>query len=393
MPPIDASTRKRLAIFFDGTWKRPGDQTSVDQLHGWTRKGMVGDVFQDAKYIPGVGTQFGRLIRGGVLGTGLSKNIREGYRWLVENYVERPDGASDQIFLFGFSRGAYSARSLAGMIARYGILRRDAAISVEELYKDYRAERYRSAAIQASTYEVEIHFMGIWDTVGALGVPSRVSIPGSRKRNRFHDTHPSPVYRAACHALALDEHRPDYDVTLWTVAHLLDREGRLPSPTRRAAEIYPRIEQRWFVGSHSDVGGGSTTPTPLSKIPLRWIQQQASKEGMVFDTEVKLDGTEHLGARGKPSDSLGTFLNGFYAFAVEKRHEREVARPIRPAPDEEDERVVQEPVNETIDPTVIERWRDDPDYPDWVGRTRLERAGIDPDIVPLDGPLRVVSRQ
>src|SRR5258706_3396704 len=124
---------KRLALFFDGTWNRPEDNTNV-----WRLALMLADkgedgVPQEKFYDEGVGTHLVDRFTGGAFGYGLSENVRGGYRWLMEHY-----NPGDEIFLFGFSRGAFTARSLAGVIARCGLLKPDAPIGFRQLYERYQ---------------------------------------------------------------------------------------------------------------------------------------------------------------------------------------------------------------------------------------------------------------
>src|SRR5262249_8200426 len=149
---------------------------------------------------------------GGAFGDGLSANIRQGYAWLVENHQE-----GDEIFLFGFSRGAYTARSLAGLIRASGLLKQNRAELVPQAYDCYRSaggdpdtEATRAFRSQNSK-EVDIAFIGVWDTVGSLGIPiSGFDFPGFHDSYRFHSTVLSRRIRAAYHALAINEFRSLY---------------------------------------------------------------------------------------------------------------------------------------------------------------------------------------
>jgi hypothetical protein len=123
----------RLALFFDGTWNRPKSNTNV-----WRLSLMLADRSTDGKqqklfYDSGVGTHWYDQLTGGMFGAGLSNNVREGYRWLMQNYNE-----GDEIFLFGFSRGAFTARSLAGLIARCGLLKPEAPMGFWDVFERYQ---------------------------------------------------------------------------------------------------------------------------------------------------------------------------------------------------------------------------------------------------------------
>jgi len=181
------TTRKRLALFFDGTWNEPPDHTNVRRLRLMLAERDQAGVEQRALYNAGVGTRWYDRLSGGLIGTGLSENVRDGYRWLVENYDE-----GDEIYLFGFSRGAYTARSLAGIIARCGLLKADAPISFAQLFERYKlGDTVRTlhdltrdkANSESMDFEEQallrhayyrrnlIKLVGVWDTVGSIGLP------------------------------------------------------------------------------------------------------------------------------------------------------------------------------------------------------------------------------
>lgn len=266
----------RLAVFFDGTWNTPTDRTNVDNLFRLLETGDPAQ--QRGTYIQGVGTASGGLLSsfwnalGGAFGDGLSENICAGYEWLVRNYQ-----TGDQIYLLGFSRGAYSARSLAGMIRRCGVLHSNHLDRIGEAYELYRRElkpdspgelRFRDQF----AHETAIEFVGVWDTVGTLGIPiGDFDLPGFRGSYAFHDTNLSSKVRAAYHALAIHEFRSAYLPTFWT-----------SSEKQRPAEL--PVEQRWFLGAHSNVGGGYAEDQ-LCNLSCRWIQRMAERHGLGFERE------------------------------------------------------------------------------------------------------------
>jgi uncharacterized protein (DUF2235 family) len=136
---------KRLALFFDGTWNKPENNTNV-----WRLQLMLADTGEDGVpqlkyYDEGVGTKWFDRLTGGAFGYGLSDNVRNGYRWLMEHY-----NPGDEIFVFGFSRGAFTARSLMGVIARCGLLKPDAPMSFAQLY-----ERYQKGDTVRPIYELK----------------------------------------------------------------------------------------------------------------------------------------------------------------------------------------------------------------------------------------------
>src|SRR6266403_3607945 len=207
---------RRLAIFLDGTWNTLNNNTNV-----WRLKSLTSETAdQRVYYSQGVGTRRGESARGGVSGYGIDDEIIEAYTWLIQNF---DDG--DEIFIFGFSRGAYTARSLSGLISKCGIMKLGAPLSIEQLYARYRlyiASTIRSLQAKALPKDASIEeqwlvkysrptriaFVGVWDTVGSMGVP-RGSIEAKVHRYRFLDTHLRLDNENAFHALALDEHRED----------------------------------------------------------------------------------------------------------------------------------------------------------------------------------------
>jgi Uncharacterized alpha/beta hydrolase domain (DUF2235) len=280
---------KNLVVCCDGTWNDPDElrdhvaqPTNVAKL----ALALISDVerppneqAQLVLYEPGVGTAAGERLIGGAFGFGISANIRAGYRFLARYY-----SPGDRIFLVGFSRGAYTARSLGGLIHNCGILRQECVDQVDAAYAFYRDRTNQThpstiaAQIFRKTYshaDSSVYFIGVWDTVGALGIPS--SLPGWHELSKmfpgweelwgFHDTRLSPSVGFGYQALAIDEERPPYEPTLWTL------DG--PPPAEQV------LEQVWFAGVHSEVGGG-TADSALSDIALLWIAQKAQDAGLTF---------------------------------------------------------------------------------------------------------------
>lgn len=266
-----------LVICCDGTWNVPDElrqgvaaPTNVAKL----ALGVLCTEASDQKlfYEPGVGTNADTRVIGGAFGYGLSANIKNAYRFLAQEY--RP---GDQLFLFGFSRGAYTARSLAGLIRNCGLLTSNHVDRVDDAFAFYRD---RTSTTHPDTlasnlfrrmysYEDDtIHFIGVWDTVGALGIPT--GLKGSEELSKlnpnweklwgFHDTQLGRHVQNAFHALSIDEQRDPFRPTLWTSAN--------PGQT---------VEQVWFAGVHSEVGGGSLN-AELSDIALLWMVEQATQQ-------------------------------------------------------------------------------------------------------------------
>src|SRR4051794_28019569 len=212
--------KKRLIVCCDGTWNRADHvdhgkpaATNVCKLRNAIDEPGSGEIPQYVHYEEGVGTRPWEHLLGGGMGVGLSRNVQECYAFIVDNYEP-----GDELFFFGFSRGAFTARSLAGLVRNSGILLRRDRDMVEDAYKLYRsrdpgnapweagAKRFRDE--HACVPEPEITFIGVWDTVGALGIPVHgLSPPWLTKSFAFHDTTLSSFVKNGYHALSIDERR------------------------------------------------------------------------------------------------------------------------------------------------------------------------------------------
>ena len=315
---------RRIVLLFDGTWNRRKHRTNVSRMHASIVSSGRDDPEQPCFYDEGVGTKWYTAITGGAFGRGLTENILEGYAWL-----SRRQQPGDDIYIFGFSRGAYTARSLAGLIRKCGLLNtvsRERIAAANALYRDKdahpdgpRAQAFRAA----NSRETRIRFIGVWDTVGALGVPLSQG-PFSRGYYQWHDTELSKIVDCAYHAVATDEHRRDFDVTVWS---------------RKPGNV--DVEQRWFAGSHSDVGGGGGSE-PLTGIALRWLQDKAESCGLTLQDKATIGPQDHL---APVSDSFGEFALGIYRLFRRRHH-----RPFGSGQ------------NETVDESVWRRWAADPAY-------------------------------
>jgi uncharacterized protein (DUF2235 family) len=306
--------KKRLALFLDGTWNAVGDNTNVWRLKSLCSERSIDGAVQLSYYEIGVN---GFL--GGMFGKGLDRNITDAYGWLIDHF-----NPGDEIFIFGFSRGAYTARSLAGFIAKCGLLKPGSALGVKQLYNRYRRAADRTiwtllaeqsdGTLSGTTIEeqwmlkysmaVPIKLVGVWDTVGELGIPL-FSIPGiSRSTLGFLHTGLRLSIENGFHALAVDEHRRAFAPTLWTKRMPKDPSAKVAAPRPLFS-----VEQRWFVGAHANVGGGYASDL-LAQPPLRWIIKKASVYGLSFRTDVELDGN----VLGAPiANSYGEFMYGAYS--------------------------------------------------------------------------------
>jgi len=208
---------KRIIICSDGTWNKPGNtdngfvvRTNVQKIFEVIAK-SDGDIIQIKHYDNGVGV-IGNTIKrmvNGALGAGLDDNIINAYKFIVWNYEP-----GDEIYLFGFSRGAYTVRSLAGMIRKCGILKNQDLCLIKETYDFYRLKLHERKAARAMSAQFvaknsypdpEIKFLGVWDTVGALGIPHNSFRLWNQKRYKFHDLTLSSIIKYAYQAMAVDE--------------------------------------------------------------------------------------------------------------------------------------------------------------------------------------------
>lgn len=291
-PP--ASRTKRIILLLDGTWNDPaaGDndtnivrledlivrtlrETSTETAatlgkltHGYVTDGQENIVL----YQRGVGTGAFDRFKGGVLGIGLHDNIRRAYRFLSYHYEKGCD-----LYVFGFSRGAYTARSLVGYIGASGLLTRENCSRKNEAlawgnYRTPPADRIPAVSVQLDglvhdRVEVRVKCLAVFDTVGALGIPfewwfSRLN----REKYGFHDVELSSITEVNLHAMAVDEHRRPFSAAVW----------RRP----RFKKLKGIVEQVWFPGAHADIGGGYVSAerrrsdpklTSLDDVALDWM--------------------------------------------------------------------------------------------------------------------------
>lgn len=251
--------KKNIAIFCDGTWNDKDDRTELSNVALMHEQSVNDPLRQVTFYLKGVGTNGWYDAKlGGIHGYRTSENIREAYKFLIAKY--KP---GDSVFLFGFSRGAYVARSLAGLVYRCGLPARPVVtdLAIETIYDLYVKRDYDAMAESKNKNRMcPISFLGVWDTVGALGIPIAIFKKPNESLFGFHDTALSPEVGYACHAVALDEQREAFEPTLWDVSD--DNAGF--------------VHQVWFAGAHSDVGGGYKE-RHHSNTALKWMISHASK--------------------------------------------------------------------------------------------------------------------
>jgi uncharacterized protein (DUF2235 family) len=375
---------KRIVFCADGTWNGPEQQTGVTPIdsaddHGELNGAKVtnvvklfanlagrvtpqtmtmrdeqekvvpdaaGSVVQISKYIHGVGDSdsFLKKAMGGMFGMGVIARIVRGYTFISRNY-----DPGDEIHIAGFSRGAYTARALAGMISSVGLLNR-AEYDANDKNEAYRlgvaawcqsknmslhgAGKLTDLASHLLNFvsgffarqvldknqliaDVPIKSVAVWDTVGSMGIPAYA---GDRRYDvfRFVDTKLSNKVQNGFHAMAVDELRLDFPVTAWD-----SRAG---------------IKQVWFVGAHADVGGGySAAESRLSDIALEWIMKQLAEVGVRLATPLTY----------KPEPLIGPAIHQPWSkapFALLPRSPRQVAS------------------TDTIHDSVLRRWQADSSY-------------------------------
>lgn len=303
---------KNIVLCFDGTWNTPGDSASPtedESTNVFEFYERVSATTEDGRkqfkwYNKGVGTEWFNRVRGGAFGLGLDKHIMDGYKILIQNYED-----GDDIYLIGFSRGAYTARSLVGLIRNSGLLKNEDEDLIQRAYAVYRSREdvdseHAMAFRRANSRDINIKFVGVWDTVGALGVPLASFANFDAQQYGFHDTKLSSIVLNAYHAIAVDENREPYAATLWGPQDARDKaKGQI-------------LEQEWFSGAHADIGGGYPGQHPIATLTLRWMQKKASLcaldvQLIPLPNEDKLLGSDI-------HDSFREFLGGVFSHFISR---------------------------------------------------------------------------
>lgn len=327
---------KRLVVCCDGTWNKLGDYPTnpvklARLIRPFDQKGIAQIVF----YQEGLGTKWYDRLPGGAFGWGIDYNIQSAYQFLCFNYEP-----GDEVYLFGFSRGAYTVRSLAGMVYCSGLLRRQCIERVPEAYKLYRDRSIRPGSPQAEQYrakygvrykgddQIPITLLGCWDTVGSLGVPDLFPwLPLGRFFNRkyeFHDTKLNRKIQNALHAVAVDERRKVFDVTPMEVGTHADEQ---------------RLRQIWFPGVHGCIGGGTEKNCLLSDGALMWMVEAITEYGLKLEFDMDRVKQEVI------YDPLIDFEQIMGIFALAGFHDRSINTGF-----------------ETLHESVKKRWRERKDY-------------------------------
>lgn len=286
--------KRRIILLLDGTWNEDyifGNDSNIVRIRDIIADSLDPTSVLDSKNSPdlrigasprtfagreyivfyqrGVGTGPLDKIRGGAFGEGLDINVRRAYRFLSFHYE-----IGDEVFIFGFSRGSYTARSLTGYLGSVGLLRCEACTEAQEslawaFYRTPTNDRHPGTWKQLEPYVhsrdlVRIACLALFDTVGALGVPFHYFRKVNRSKFEFHDVELSSLVGLALHALAIDEHRRPFEATMW-------RRNKFK---RTSAAV----EQVWFPGAHSNIGGGGISdeerdngPRGLDDLALDWM--------------------------------------------------------------------------------------------------------------------------
>ena len=313
---------KRLVICYDGTWNavtNPDEVTNVVRVAQAVKSVAEDGTAQVVYYNAGVGSggpidQF----LGGVFGVGLRNNVKRGLAFLSLNWdpAELPGTPdADEIYIFGFSRGAYSARALAGVIGAIGGIPRQSSFDqLETIWNHYRKtkeEREKDdAEIKKLIYPMPpdkkliIKCVGVWDTVGSYGVPAGLGLGALARKltswtRGFHDNEIGNYIEYGLHAMAIDEARRAFPATAWVTRDPEDRKG---------------VEQVWFAGAHSNVGGGYKE-SGLSDLALIWmIARVADQTGLEFDDDYIKDHFWPCAACSLYRSNRGWLISGLLPF-------------------------------------------------------------------------------
>ena len=248
---------KQIALFLDGTWQDAADNTNISKMFN-----LITDDSVVKYYDAGVGTakSWWDKVTGGLFGSGVQKNILQAYDFLRTNYEE-----GDEVFVFGFSRGAFTARSLVGFLDLVGLPGRHSQLSTKKLFNIYREKDYDTVGrliTTEQTDDVKVKMIGVFDTVKSIGSP--INITGINKNWKFHNSSLCVNTENAFHAIAIDEERENFKAVYWTEK----TESQ-------------HVSQRFFSGSHSDVGGGGDNIASI--VPLSWMIRNAKECGLKID--------------------------------------------------------------------------------------------------------------
>ena len=281
---------KKLIVCVDGTWNTPTKEDNGEpaptNVFKFYRALNTECEDQCAYYHAGIGTKGGRLknILDGAFGNSLEDHIRDVYLWLAERYEEK-----DKVCLLGFSRGAFTVRCVASMLKNPGLVKfgQDKSLqtkrrAVERAYKAYaNSDKKENFCMPNDQFHnngepVPVEFLGVWDTVGALGIPDELEIINllfdRKDRWGFHNTALSDNVKTARHAMAIDEIRASFTVCRWDPDSFCSNDVD--------------VEEKWFPGVHGDIGGGYSDSS-LSDLALDWMIDQAKEKDLQFHDSVQ----------------------------------------------------------------------------------------------------------
>jgi uncharacterized protein (DUF2235 family) len=339
---------KRIIVLSDGTGNSAAKVWRTNVWRTFEAIDLSGSG-QVAFYDDGVGTSSFKplAILGGAFGYGLKRNVIELYKFICRNYktaaeyqaLYQRSSTDDELFAFGFSRGAFTIRVLVGLVLDQGLVSAETEGQLDSLareaYRNYRARRFhtslgverpfrfvrdllmrrlRSGQIERSRRVKKIRFLGLWDTVAAYGLPvdemtrgvSRYLWPLELPNHRLD---PDRIERA-CHALSLDDQRTTFHPVLWDESNLPTPPSPRPQPYATKQE---KVTQIWFAGVHANVGGGYPDDS-LAYIPMVWIWKEAHDCGLVFKETPTADPDALLNAQSK-KDKDGRLYDSRSGFA------------------------------------------------------------------------------
>jgi uncharacterized protein (DUF2235 family) len=341
---------KRIIVCLDGTWntaQRGGPTTNVVAIRDGLVADMAAPVAQRIYYDEGVGTRDPLdALPGGGLGFGLGRKVRQAYKYICRYYEP-----GDEIYILGFSRGAFTARSVAGYMAACGLLTAANCTTEREeaAWRYYRTDRkYRSPGDELDLRkfchpDVRIKCVAVFDTVGALGIPGALNWI-ARWRFAFHDTQLNMSVENCFHAVSIDEKRMTFVATMWELP--FNFEGDLPN-----------VQQVWFPGVHGDIGGGYTE-SDLCNVALDWIILKLQGLKVEFKAEQARPPTPN--AIGVMHESRKLPLYGLSW--LWPRYRPINAITAKKGSRRGDDVVQYRPIKEYVHRAALDRWKADPKY-------------------------------
>ena len=250
---------KRIALFLDGTWQSKSQNSNVYKMYK-----LCTDDSIIKYYDGGVGStkSLWDKFSGGVFGSGVQTNIIEAYDFLKQHHEE-----GDEIFVYGFSRGAFTARSLVGFLDLVGLSGKHSKLSTKKLFNLYKERNYdviSNLIVWEMTEHVKVQMIGAFDTVKSIGSP--LNIGGINKKWKFHNSSLCENTKNAFHAIAINERRDNFKPVLWT--------------EKNDVQV---VAQRYFAGDHCDIGGGHEGDDMASLASLNWMIKKSIECGLTIN--------------------------------------------------------------------------------------------------------------